>query len=100
MAVLLGDVLAGTVGAFLSWAYKQQSSPDNDNDDGKEDTTDTEKATPRQSELLLLAAYGGCLVTRYASHLAFADLMRSMTTSDVIDKLPASMNTLFPLSAE
>lgn len=65
-----GDLLAGTLGTFASWA-------------------------PHGGSLVPSAA-AACCVVREAAALAFGDKRRSMVTPDLLDRLGPAFETVFP----
>ncbi|KAG7386004.1 hypothetical protein PHYPSEUDO_000859 [Phytophthora pseudosyringae] len=75
-----GDVLSGAIGTFAAWTKHA-------------DLADF-KGNP-----LLLAAYGGSLVTRASSSLAFDDHQRSMTAPDVLHSVGKGFVKAFPNSS-
>lgn len=72
-----GDVLAGSSGVFLHWAFHGA------NNDGP----GLEGAIP--------AAFAASVLTRTANQLAFQEHHRSMTTPDIIQHLGIAFNQLF-----
>lgn len=64
-----GDVLAGTIAVMMSWAH----------------SNDTVDVAP--FDKFVVAAYGGCLLTRAASSAAYNELDRSMVAGDIISHL-------------
>ncbi|KAG1712028.1 hypothetical protein DVH05_009268 [Phytophthora capsici] len=75
-----GDVLSGAIGTFSAWTKHA-------------DLTDFE------GNPLLLAAYGGSLVTRASSSLAFDEHQRSMTAPDVLHSVGKGFVKAFPNSS-
>ncbi|ETV76600.1 YjeF family domain-containing protein, variant 2 [Aphanomyces astaci] len=76
-----GDVLAGSVGAFLAWsACRLNQQP---------------KASLLQHPALSLAAFGGSLLTRQSAAIAFAQHGRSTTTPDILASIRSAFATLF-----
>mmetsp|Transcript_27903 Transcript_27903/g.66287 ORF Transcript_27903/g.66287 Transcript_27903/m.66287 type:complete len:283 (-) Transcript_27903:25-873(-) len=71
-----GDVLSGTLAAFLSWA---RTAP----------TQELQDKGP------VLAAAGACLVTRHAAAAAFSKHKRAMRAGCLIDELGPVMDSLF-----
>ncbi|KAH7488222.1 hypothetical protein PRIC1_007659 [Phytophthora ramorum] len=77
-----GDVLSGAIGTFAAWTKHV-------------DFSDVDfKGNP-----LLLAAYGGSLVTRASSSLAFDEHQRSMTAPDVLHSVGKGFVMAFPNSS-
>jgi len=60
----LGDVLAGTIGTFATWA----------------DLGPRDSAVPP----MMLAAYGGCFLTRDCANFCFREKGRSMVAADLV----------------
>jgi len=77
----IGDVLAGTIGTFNAWASDKQDSAEHKNDDD---------ASP-----MMIAAYGGCVLTRNSSRQCFAVHKRSMVAHDIVAHLGPSFQALF-----
>ncbi|KAL7999504.1 putative ATP-dependent (S)-NAD(P)H-hydrate dehydratase, ribokinase [Plasmopara halstedii] len=75
-----GDILSGAIATFAAWT-KQADLDDND------------------GNILLLAAYGGSLVTRASSKFAFDEHQRSMTAPDVLRSLSKGFVKAFPDSS-
>ncbi|ETO63428.1 YjeF family domain-containing protein [Phytophthora nicotianae P1976] len=75
-----GDVLTGAIGTFAAWT----KNADLGDFDGNP---------------LLLAAYGGSLVTRASSSLAFHEHQRSMTAPDVLHCVGKGFIKAFPNSS-
>ncbi|CAH0522326.1 unnamed protein product [Peronospora belbahrii] len=76
-----GDILCGSIGTFAAWA--------------KHADLDEFEGNP-----LLLAAYGGSLVTRASASLAFNEFQRSMTAPDVLQSVGKAFVTAFPNSCD
>ncbi|KAI8850447.1 Ribokinase-like protein [Chytridium lagenaria] len=72
-----GDVLAGTIAAFLAWGKLWGAS-----------------LTESHPPLSLLACFGAATVTRRCSRLAFEKNGRSMTASDLVSAIPAVSSQL------
>ncbi|KAH3664163.1 hypothetical protein OGAPHI_004877 [Ogataea philodendri] len=71
----LGDSLSGMIATFMAWgtsAYRNQIW-----DEAKEEPILSEQ------EVKMLACFGGSIITKQASKLAFEEHYRSMQTSDV-----------------
>ena len=89
-----GDVLSGTIAAFVAWSRRNNKnktisgSPSNIDASGKGEKSDPAAALPA----LVGAAYGGCLVTRLASRRAFIKCGRSMGATDVINELGSTID--------
>lgn len=85
----IGDVLAGTVGAFVAWnriMCKQNSA--------SHERTSIESST---KDDLLLACWSACCVTKRATLTAFEKKSRSMTAPDVLEELgPTLENMITP----
>ncbi|KXZ42978.1 hypothetical protein GPECTOR_108g173 [Gonium pectorale] len=80
-----GDVLAGTVAAFLGWAAKQRPLP---HEDGGGAGGGGGGGPPGLDTAALAAcAYAGCAVMRGAAAAAFAAGERSMVAGDIIPHL-------------
>ncbi|CCF45403.1 YjeF [Colletotrichum higginsianum] len=79
-----GDTLTGSIATFLGWrnAYIE----------GLWDTSDGKLA---EDELVRLAAFGGCAITRECSRRAFLKKGRSLQASDLTDEVHESFMTLF-----
>ncbi|TCD67920.1 hypothetical protein EIP91_011784 [Steccherinum ochraceum] len=82
-----GDVLSGSIGAMLAW--------------GKcyEDGAFGDKSTS-SSRIPLLAATGGCILTRTASRIAFSKQGRSLVTEDMIPEISGAFATVFGSAAQ
>ncbi|CAI5702847.1 unnamed protein product [Peronospora effusa] len=72
-----GDVLCGSIGTFAAWA--KHAEPDG-----------------FEGNPLLLAAFGGSLVTRASASLAFVKHQRAMTAPDVLHNLGKAFVKAFP----
>eukprot|EP00199_Chlamydomonas_sp_CCMP681_P002723 CAMPEP_0119111512 /NCGR_PEP_ID=MMETSP1180-20130426/35939_1 /TAXON_ID=3052 ORGANISM="Chlamydomonas cf sp, Strain CCMP681" /NCGR_SAMPLE_ID=MMETSP1180 /ASSEMBLY_ACC=CAM_ASM_000741 /LENGTH=334 /DNA_ID=CAMNT_0007098507 /DNA_START=74 /DNA_END=1078 /DNA_ORIENTATION=- len=84
----LGDVLAGTMGTFVSWQYPR----------GGVQAQDLPEDTPssRQSSVALVAAcYSACLLLRHSSKAAYEKEGRSMVAKEVLDQLRPSFVALY-----
>ena len=86
-----GDVMAGTIAAFVAWNYEDRHHMVTQNEHKNE--TDLSKIKNNYPPLLL-AAYGGCSVTRQASALAFHEKGRAMGASDVMMSLGRTVDNL------
>lgn len=77
-----GDILSGTVGAFLAW--------------GKcyEDGAFGDKSIPSE-RIPILAATGGSMVTRTASKITFGQKGRSMITADMLGETGQAFREVF-----
>jgi len=71
-----GDILAGAIGTFFNWAFKNSSS---------------ENFEERKLE----ACYAACLQSRIASKMAFKKMARGMIADDAIDLVPFAFDSLF-----
>lgn len=80
-----GDVLAGSIAAFMCWAFPRHAhlSGSSGGDEGDE------------GGALMAAAYGGCALMRAASRAAYEERRRSMVASDVIPHLQGAFEALF-----
>jgi len=78
-----GDVMAGVISAFQIWAQQQGE---------KRKESDKHKLPP-----LVVAAFGGCLVTRLAARDAFSQKGRALLAADVMDTVPHVAAGLFPV---
>eukprot|EP01127_Copromyxa_protea_P012518 TRINITY_DN3282_c0_g1_i3.p1 TRINITY_DN3282_c0_g1~~TRINITY_DN3282_c0_g1_i3.p1 ORF type:complete len:212 (-),score=24.65 TRINITY_DN3282_c0_g1_i3:39-674(-) len=78
----IGDVLAGCIGCFASWSSMNPTiNPQNPSE---------EALSP-----LVLAAYGGCSLTRHASKEAFQQYKRSMVAHDILQFIGPQFNEHF-----
>ncbi|CAM9613594.1 unnamed protein product [Discosporangium mesarthrocarpum] len=73
----LGDVLAGTMGTMIGWT-KQGFEGE------------------QTEEMIILAAWWACAVTKYASLRAYNRKGRSMSATDAVEELGAVMEDLVP----
>ena len=80
-----GDVLAGTLATFLSWAAMRPA----------EDGSGWTHAQP-DAHRLVAAMAGASALTRTAASAAFASHGRGTTTPDIIASLPSAFMQLFP----
>lgn len=78
-----GDTLSGTMSTFLAWKLAYQKKLWDHPDEFKD------------KELMLLAAFGACAVTRYAAQLTFNEKYRAMVTSDISNNIGPAYNSLF-----
>ncbi|XP_071847249.1 ATP-dependent (S)-NAD(P)H-hydrate dehydratase-like [Apostichopus japonicus] len=76
-----GDILSGTMGVFNFWAHQASSQANQTND-----YILSSFGPPS------CAAYAACLLTKRSSHLAFAEHKRSMSTTDVLAKVPQAFS--------
>lgn len=74
-----GDVLAGAIATFLSWAH----------------STVHQATFASVAERQAAACYGGCCLVRGAARSAFVKHGRSTTTVEIISELPSSFAQLF-----
>jgi len=81
----IGDVLAGTVGAFVAWNEVMKNEGDSDDN-------------PGGTKSLQLACWVACCVTKRATKAAFDKKGRSMTAPDVIEELGATMEEMTRVS--
>ena len=79
-----GDVLAGSLGTFMSWAHMQP----------KADNSGWEKAQP-QPERIVAAMAAASMLTRASAQRAFRAGGRSTTTPDILEHLGAAFAELF-----
>jgi len=77
-----GDVLAGAISTFVSWGC-MRDSPVN--------STNGEPVIPN----LMLAAYGGCALTRDCARVCFESKKRSMVGFDLVEFIGQRFNVLF-----
>ncbi|MEW5297269.1 MAG: hypothetical protein WDW36_000490 [Sanguina aurantia] len=82
-----GDILAGVVATFAAWAASFW------------DIAGRQQDTVPDMNPMMLAAYGGCLVTRTAAAYAFAKRKRSMVAGDMLETLGSAMEMLFDHSS-
>ncbi len=80
-----GDVLSGSIAAFMSWAVNYGETH------GLKEVSQYPGGLPPA----LLAAYGGCLTARHAAKAAYAKKRRSMVAGDVIEELGDAVDLLF-----
>lgn len=73
----MGDVMAGAVAAYASWAQLHDCMPTGE--------------CPMSFPLMLLAGYGGALVTREASMSAFNKKRHGLRAGDVLQYLPSAV---------
>jgi len=76
----LGDLLAGSIGAFASWATR----PDLEAKDSESNI-----------DSLLLAAFGACFLMKRCSRAAFKEKGRSMLAADVVKVIGSQFRSLF-----
>jgi len=77
-----GDILSGSVGAFLAWAKCYESGAFGDN------------AIP-VSRMPILAAVGASMVTRTTSRLAFEKEGRAVVTQDMLKEIGGAFAGVF-----
>ena len=77
-----GDTLTGSIGTLLAWRNMYH-----------EKLWDVEGNMSRE-ETLLLAAWGGSMITRECSRLAFLKRGRSLQASDLTDEVAVAFETL------
>jgi ATP-dependent NAD(P)H-hydrate dehydratase len=83
-----GDVLAGTLGTFLSWARKSSH--------GKA-TYDTAASGEDEScNTAAAAAFGAAVLTRKSAEIAYSSHHRSTTTPDIIASIGQAFDACFP----
>jgi len=82
-----GDILAGAMATFMSWttSFMQRARATGD-------------SLPDMNPMIL-ACFGGCLVTRTASALAFVSKRRAMLAGDMVEQLGAAVSDLFDASS-
>eukprot|EP00658_Telonema_sp_P-2_P027346 TRINITY_DN21137_c0_g1_i1.p1 TRINITY_DN21137_c0_g1~~TRINITY_DN21137_c0_g1_i1.p1 ORF type:complete len:337 (+),score=82.27 TRINITY_DN21137_c0_g1_i1:55-1065(+) len=73
-----GDILAGTLATFMSWAHSQERSPDE----------------PFSANLI--AAVAASVVTRRSANLAFAQKQRATAAADILEEVATAMEEFFP----
>ncbi|KAJ1723928.1 hypothetical protein LPJ53_001783 [Coemansia erecta] len=79
-----GDILSGSIAAFLAWGSKYR--------EGKwKHTGDVIKP----EDITLLAAYAACLVTRHASFLAYDECGRATQSSNVLEQVDIAFDNKF-----
>jgi len=81
---LQGDVLSGTMAAFVAWSLKANEGKD---------------ASASNVPPLMLAAYGSCMTVRLASKRAFEKHGRAMGATDVMAELGRTIDEELPLHA-
>ncbi|KAJ2786028.1 hypothetical protein GGI15_001736 [Coemansia interrupta] len=79
-----GDILSGSIAAFLAWGSKYRGG-------GWKHTGDE----IRPEEITLLAAYAACLVTRHASFLAYDECGRATQSSNVLEQVDIAFDNKF-----
>lgn len=84
-----GDLLAGIIATFVAWTLSFMESAKRSD----------EAVVMPEINPMILAAYGGCLVTRTASAYAFGQRKRSMVAGDVIESIGQAVELLFDHSA-
>ena len=77
-----GDILSGSVGAFLAWAKCYETGAFGDN------------AIP-VSRMPILAAVGASMVTRTTSRMAFEEMGRAVVTQDMLKKIGGAFAEVF-----
>jgi len=82
-----GDILSGTIGTTLAWGKCYLDGAFGD------------KTLPA-SRIPLLAATGGCMVTRTASRRAFAKEGRGVVTQDMLPEIGGAFSELFGAEGE
>jgi len=75
-----GDVLAGSLGAILSWVHLYQNK----------------RNSASEIPPVLVAAYGASMLVRECSKEAFSKHLRSTTTPDIINEIGPVFEKLFP----
>ncbi|KAI9511614.1 Ribokinase-like protein [Russula earlei] len=78
-----GDILSGSVGAFLAWAKCYENGAFGDN-------------TIPVSRMPILAAVGGSMVTRRTSRRAFDKEARAVVTQDMLKEIGGAFTDVFP----
>jgi len=79
-----GDVLAGTVGAWVHWTRQYAK----------------ENKTKDLPSVGVIAAFAGSYLLRHFAAQAFELKHRSTLTTDIIERIPEVMETLFPTNAK
>ncbi|KAK1623607.1 Ribokinase-like protein [Colletotrichum phormii] len=79
-----GDTLTGSIATFLGWRHAYL-----------EGLWDRGGETLKEEELIRLAAFGGCAITRECSRRAFLKKGRSLQASDLTDEVHGAFMTLF-----
>ncbi len=77
-----GDILSGSVGAFLAWAKCYESGAFGDN-------------TMPVSRMPVLAAVGASMVTRTTSRRAFEKEGRGVVTQDMLKEIGGAFTEIF-----
>ncbi len=77
-----GDILSGTVGAFLAWGKCYESGAFGD------------KSLPSE-RIPILASVGGSMVTRTTSKIAFQRQGRSLVTQDMLGDIGQAFREVF-----
>lgn len=85
-----GDVLSGTIAAFVAWSRRSNNNSTTDSTSSKD--LKSESGSAPVLPPLIAAAYGGCFVTRVASRRAFIKHGRAMGASDVIAELGSTID--------
>ena len=94
-----GDVLAGTLGTFLSWGkhYSQQLQNELKIINSQQLSSSSSLSNiPTHNQIYAACAHGAALLTRNAAQHAFAQHKRSMTTPDMIQNIGIAFEELFP----
>ena len=82
-----GDVLAGCIGTFLSWAAAGASGSSGEGEDSE--------AAEISRDAKVASAFAGSLLTREASRAAFEERGRSMVCGDVVEEVGPAFSRLF-----
>lgn len=80
-----GDILSGAIATFIGWTLSFLESA----------KKSQEVIILPEINPMVLASYGGCLVTRTASAYAFASRKRATVASDMLQQLGNAMEMLF-----
>lgn len=110
-----GDVLSGCIAVFAAWAQRTagvpaerlhesssggdgadgDSAPGSSGEGGKDSSSGGKVAGSSGVPPLMLASYGGSLVTRAAAARAFERRRRAMGATDLIEDLGPTVDALF-----
>ena len=82
-----GDVLAGCIGTFLSWAAAGAAGSSGEGEDSE--------AAEISRDAKVASAFAGSLLTREASRAAFEERGRSMVCGDVVEEVGPAFSRLF-----
>jgi len=95
-----GDLLAGMTAVWLNWALVAQAKQ-NEKQSNMSEGLETRSELGRDPNFekfspTILAAFGGCYLTRSVAEEAFNKHYRSTLTSDLLGELPRIMQEKFP----